>query len=301
METLSRAKTVDELTIIFMSFFDEKSKKRGLAFKPRPTDVIVSPYAKCGTTWTQHIIHGLRSRGNIDFDEINSVVPWIEIAYDMGRDLDTEQFANPRLFKSHVSWHDVPKGARYIVPFRHYDDAIISFYRFFEGWFFEPDTINLEELISWRWPRDKAERQGYWYHLSSWWEQRHNENVLLLCYEDMVADLPGTVRRIAHFMGMESDEELFEIVIHQSSREFMLQHKDKFDERHIRDIGGERAGLPSPISSYKVTPGNSHDKNYQLSVELHQLLDDIWQEQITARLGLNSYEDLRAAIRNLYQ
>jgi hypothetical protein len=183
----------------------------------------------------------------MEFDEINSVIPWIEIAFDVGWDLNALQVAEPRVFKSHVSWHDIPKGARYIISFRHYHDAIVSFYRFFEGWLFEPGTISLETLTHWRWPRDKADRQGYWYHLISWWEQRHNQDVLLLCYEDMKADLSDTVQKVARFMGIELDDSLLDIVIRQSSREFMLAHEHQFDERHINEIGGKRAGLPPPL------------------------------------------------------
>jgi hypothetical protein len=166
---------------------------------------------------------------------------------------------------------------------------------------FEPGTISLETLLSWRWPRDEMDSQGYWYHLSSWWEQRHNKDVLLLCYEDMKADLPGAVQRIAHFMGITLDDALLDTVIRQSSREFMLAHSHHFDERHMRQNGGNRAGLPPPIDTNKVTPGNSNARHYQLSPSLKKMLDDIWREQIASRFGLETYEDLRQSLRELHQ
>lgn len=184
-----RATSVEELDAVFEKYFDPVSYVLGLAFKPKPSDIIISPYAKCGTTWLQQIAHGLRTGGSMDFDEITAVTPWIEVADDVGWNLDAPQAAKPRLYKSRLSWHDVPKGGRYIYSIRHYDDAIVSFYRMLEGWYFEPGSISLESLVSWRWPRDKVDSQGYWYHLNSWWEQRHNKDVLLLCYEDMKTDL----------------------------------------------------------------------------------------------------------------
>ncbi len=204
----SRATSIEELDTVFGKYFDPASYERGLAFEPRPDDIIISPYAKCGTTWLQQIVHGLRTGGSMDLDEINAVVPWIEVADDAGWDLDAPQVAKPRLYKSHFSWHNVPKGGRYIYSFRHYDDAIVSFYRMLEGWYFEPGSISLKTLISWRWPHDEVDSRGYWYHLRSWWEKRHNKDVLLLCYEDMRADLAGTVRRIARFMGIHLDDAL---------------------------------------------------------------------------------------------
>jgi hypothetical protein len=294
-----RATSVEELDVVVGNFFDESKKLAGLAFKPRPSDVIISPYAKCGTTWLQQIAHGLRTRGSMDFDEINCVSPWIEVAYDVGWDLEESQVANPRLYKSHVSWHDIPKGCRYICSFRHPYDAIRSFYRFFEGWLFEPRTISMETLTHWRWPRDEVETQGYWYHLISWWEQRNNKDVLLLCYEDMKADLPGTVQKIAGFMGIELDDCLLDIVVRQSSREFMLAHRHQFDEHHMHKIGAKRAGLPPAIDSSKVTPGTSNRARHQLSPALKEMLDDIWREQVQSRFGFKDYEELRQALIGL--
>src|SRR5215207_3186932 len=83
--------------------------RHALAFQPQPTDVIITPYAKSGTTWVQQIVHGLRMRGDMNFDEITSVIPWLEMAYDLGMDLAQPQRGQPRAFKSHLRWELVPK------------------------------------------------------------------------------------------------------------------------------------------------------------------------------------------------
>jgi membrane protein len=108
-----RATTVQEMEELLVRSFPRN--ERWQAFQPRPSDIIITPYAKCGTTWLQQIAHGLRTRGSMDFNEITEVTPWIENAALLGWDLDAEQAANPRLFKSHLAWREVPKGARYIV------------------------------------------------------------------------------------------------------------------------------------------------------------------------------------------
>jgi hypothetical protein len=299
--TGSRATNLEELETILDKFFDEAAFEHGLKFNPQPSDIIISPYAKSGTTLIQQIAHGLRTRGSMEFDEITAVTPWIEIASDVGWDLEEPQEVEPRLFKSHLSWHEIPKGCRYICSIRHYHQAIVSFYRFFEGWFFEPGTISLEELVSWRWPRDEMGEKGYWYHLSSWWAQRDKEYVLLLCFEDLVADLPGAVQKIAHFMGIALDDELLDIVVRQSSREFMLAHIHQYDSHHIAEIGGKRAGLPPAIDTNKVTPGTPNNPRYQLSTEIKQELDDIWREQIQPKFGFKNYEELRQSLRELHE
>jgi hypothetical protein len=295
----SRPTTIEELKDVFPKFWNEESRERGLAFQPKAADIIISPSGKCGTTLLQQIAHGLRTRGSMDFDEITDVTPWIEIAYDMGWDLDAPQIAKPRVYKSHLAWYEIPKGARYIISFRHYYDVAVSFYRFFEGWFFEPASITLDEFLDWRWSPERMGTGGYWYHLPSWWEQRHNENVLLLCYEDIQADLPAAIRKIAAFMTIPLDDELLEIVSRQSSRQFMLAHEHQFDDHRFAAHGGKRAGLPTPISSSKVTAGAPKDSFYQLSPERKAALDEIWRQEVKPRIGFETYEDLRQALKEL--
>lgn len=299
-ERPSRASSLAELDALAPVLFSKESRRRGLAFEPRASDVIISPYAKCGTTWLQQIAHGLRTRGSMDFEEITVVVPWLEVADQMGWDLDAPHVAEPRLYKSHVSWHEVPKGARYICSFRDPADAFVSFYRFFEGFVFEPRTIGLEDFFRWRWPRDRLGEFGYWHHLASWWEQRHDARVLLLCYEDMQVDLEGTVRRIARFIGIDVDEELLAVVVRQSSRDFMLAHRHQFDEAPFRRHWSERGVLPFDSDAGKVTVGATDSQRYHLSPALREELDAIWAERISSRFGLASYEELRREVGLLH-
>lgn len=42
--------------------------KQAMEFMPRPTDVIINTPPKTGTTWTQQLVHSLRSRGDMSFD-----------------------------------------------------------------------------------------------------------------------------------------------------------------------------------------------------------------------------------------
>lgn len=107
-----------------------KSVEVGQGMTPRPSDVFVSTYPKCGTTWMTQIVHMLRTKGDMNFGEITEVVPWDILAHDCGQDLDADHVANPRCFKSHEPWETIPKGARYIYVARHPLDAFVSFYHF---------------------------------------------------------------------------------------------------------------------------------------------------------------------------
>lgn len=264
-------------------------------FRPRATDVVISPFAKCGTTWIQQVVHGLRTGGDMDFDDISRVVPWIETARDLGLDLEAPQRGHPRAFKSHLSWDLVPKGARYVVSIRDPKDALVSMYRFMEGWFFEPGTVSLAEFAREQFMA-RSEDLDYWTHLRSWWEHRRDANVLLLCYEHMHEDLAGTVRRIAAFSGIPLDDELLRLVVRQASLEFMLVHKDKFDDRLMREHSERAARLPAGSDSAKVRRGEVGGHRRELPPEIGAELDRVWKEEIEARLGFADYASLASAL-----
>ena len=273
--------------------------RAGLAFEPRPSDVIISPFPKSGTTWLQQIVHGLRTRGDMDFDDISRVIPWIKTAHDLGLDLEEPQGAAPRAYKSHLGWQEVPKGGRYIVVFRDPKDILVSLYRFLEGWLFEPGSISIaswarQQFIG---NRDPG-RPGYWGHLSSWWEARNEENILLLCYEDMLGDLPDCVTAIAAFAGIELDDELLDLVVRQSTIDFMLAHKSKFDEPLMRALSERVAGIPPGSDASKVRIGKVGTHRSELPGEISDEMDEVWQAQVTPKLGFPSYQHFREAVRS---
>ena len=142
-ETKKRATSVPEMLELLKNLGTPEGNQAGLAYQPDPTDIFITTPAKCGTTWMQQIVHGLRTRGSMDFDEITRVVPWIEMAADMGIDIHAPQAAQPRAFKTHRTLSDVPKGGKYIIVVRDPKDALLSHYHFFNGWFFEKDSISI--------------------------------------------------------------------------------------------------------------------------------------------------------------
>ena len=289
----SRARSMQQLAAKLELTF-ARGEVAGAPFRPRSTDIIIAPFAKCGTTWLQQMFHTLRTRGDTDYDDISRVVPWIETSPLLGIDLDAEQRANPRGFKSHASWDEVPKGGRYIVALRDPRDALVSMFRFMEGWFLEPGTVSLDEFARERFLRDPG--KGYWGHLRSWWQHRHDGNVLLLSYERMTADPEGTIRRIAAFSGIALDDRLLDITLGNSSLAFMLKHRHKFDDLLMRELSERVANLPPGSESAKVRDGKVGSHRAVLGQDIIDAMQQVWHEQIEATLGYPGYPDLAAAL-----
>lgn len=264
--------------------------QRGKDFKPDPSDVIITPWSKSGTTWLQQIAHGLRSGGDMSFDDISRISPWIEVADALNVDLAADQGWRPRIYKSHYSHTAVPKGCRYIVSFREPYSTMLSYYRFYEGWLFEPGTVTIDEYLA---PHlDLGIGKDYWNHMASWWEQRDNPDVLLFSYELMCEDIRPVIVKIAEFLQLDVDSETIDLVEHQSSRSFMLEHQTKFNDLLHRIRGEETGALPPGSGSTKVTSGASKSPNYVMSERTRAGMEVCWAETMDARFGIETYDEL---------
>lgn len=260
------------------------------AYRPRPTDIVISPFSKCGTTWLQQTFHCLRTGGDMDFDDISRVVPWIETSRALGIDLEAPQRAQPRAFKSHLPYGAMPKGARYVVALRDPKDALVSMYRFMEGWYLEPGAVPIADFaVPWI---ERQDGMDYWTHLISWWEQRHNPDVLLFSYEQMSLAPRIHIARLAEFCGLPLNDALLALTLERSSLAFMLEHKDRFDDLMMRQATEARCGLPAGSDSAKVRVGKVGGHRQELPAETAAALDAKWARVVTPVLGLADYDAL---------
>jgi len=290
-----RATTYDEFVELLGKLFATEEEAYR-SFRPRPSDVIISPFAKCGTTWLQQIVHSLRTGGDMDFEDIYQVVPFIDVALELGLDLDAEQRGHPRAFKSHCTWDEVPKGCRYLVSFRNPKDAVVSFFRFMEGWLIEPGAIPIDAFVERR-SFDRDNGADYWRHLASWLPQRENPEVFLLTFEEMKTDLRGTVVRVAEFLGVDTDDALLDLATQRSSFEFMSANKGPFSQPLIRRHSELVAGIPPNSDSATVRKGNIGDHHLELPPAVSSRFDEIWTDTIGTQFGYPTYEDLAAGLR----
>ncbi|WP_162933000.1 sulfotransferase domain-containing protein [Roseovarius sp. EL26] len=292
--TRARPTDMDGVRQNLKGFATETGVQQGLSYQPAASDIFISPFAKCGTTWMQQIVHGLRTGGAMEFDEITEVVPWLELAHDMGMDVDAPQVAHPRAFKSHLSWDEIPKGGRYIVVLRDPVDAMVSLYKFFDGWQFEAGSITLEDFAAYFLERDPS--NSYWHHAQSWWAQRAHADVLLLAFEEMKLDLPAAVRQVAAFMGV-SDPKVIELATHQAGFAFMKAHSDQFDDHLLRHARDAACNLPTDGVSTKVNQGQAGQGKHMISDHIRAAFADRWHGTMGQSFGLADYAALRQVLK----
>jgi len=146
------------------------------------------------------------------FEEISAAVPWLELAYDQGQDLEAPQYGHeegmPRFFKTHAWEEHCPKFSKVVVVLRNPEDVLVSFYRFFEDWFFEPGSISLDAFAREFWlargvPPSKMQNASFFVHLVSWYKRKDDPNVLIVLFEDLKEDLRSQVQRVARFISTD--------------------------------------------------------------------------------------------------
>jgi Ca2+-binding EF-hand superfamily protein len=274
----------------------KEGMQKALSFIPRSNDVIVATPMKCGTTWIQQIMHQLRSGGDMTFTDIDEVVPWIELAYDVGQDLDAEHKYQPRCFKTHAGYDVCPKGGKYIVVYREPCASLYSAFSFFEGQHFQPGEITLDEFVKYMISPNEKMHQNYFQHLLSWWPKRNDPNVLVLLYEDMLDDLESAVKAVASFMGIEVEASITNAV-RMSTFDFMKQSRDKFASNLLSSYRNKALGIPEGVRLQRVATGSATKGREMMDEGTKQAVQKMWNETVTKETGFQDYSEFRDGLK----
>ena len=217
-------------------------------YRPRPDDIIIATYPKCGTTWMQRIVGMLVFRSDAPFP-VQDSSPWPDFRVPPPGAMAelAESQTHRRFFKSHVPYDSLPiyEGVKVIHVARDGRDAAMSFYN--HKIHYTDQTIDNVTRISMEdpkfgtpyrrtesdparhfhdWMSGEADHIGdpacgFWYMENSYWAARHEANVLLVHYADLKADLGGEMRRVARFLDIDVAESLWPKLITAAGFEAM--------------------------------------------------------------------------------
>jgi hypothetical protein len=166
-----------------------------LLFLPLPGDLFLASYPRSGTTWLQMILYQLTTAGDMNFQHISELIPFLERALTMGHNLNT--LNPPRIFKTHLPYRMLPKGpCKYIYIARDGRDVLFSYFHFHKSHMGYKGTLAsfFEAFIQ------GQVGYGSWFqHVAEWQKHASDPNVLFLQYEDLAQDLSVWLPRIAEF------------------------------------------------------------------------------------------------------
>jgi hypothetical protein len=212
--------------------------QRALQYQPQSDDILVASQMKCGTTWMQHLVLQVLTRGEENLAEsgttLYAVSPWLESSKTVCLDAAPRVGVDRRwhIIKTHFPTSLCPYSpeAKYVYVARHPVSCFASCVDFIRSNLpeFAP---SLEACEAW-YRSSKLMWWGTWpAHVAGWWawaEQR--DNVLFVRFEDMRRDLSAVARQVATFLEVEAltDSELASI-IRKCSFDYMRDNADSFE------------------------------------------------------------------------
>ncbi|MEQ1754228.1 MAG: sulfotransferase domain-containing protein [Micropepsaceae bacterium] len=216
-------------------------------FRFRDNDIIISTYAKSGTTWTQQMI-GQMLFGPDPELAVADLSPWLDLRVppkEVKLPL-VEAQTNRRFIKTHLPVDALvysPK-AKYVYIGRDGRDVVWSIYNHHvnanDVWYHAlndtpgrvgPPIERPPSDIRQYW-RDWMERDGhpfwpFWENVRTWWAIRHLPNVMFVHFATMKADLPGHMRRIAGFLDIKVDDANWPRILEYCSFDWMKANATK--------------------------------------------------------------------------
>jgi aryl sulfotransferase len=221
-------------------------------YRPRADDIIIATYSKCGTTWMQRIVSMLvfQSAAPRNIWELS---PWPDmrlfgpIEAELAK---AEAQTHRRYFKTHLPLDAIPlyAGVKVIHVARDGRDAAMSLHNHLAN--FRPELAEGVNAISRADPKfgdeytitqDSArffsewihdgggqgdEYAGFYHVENSYWNERSNEDVLLVHYNDLKADRAGEMCRVAGFLGIETPDPLWQEMVAAAGFDAMKEQGD---------------------------------------------------------------------------
>lgn len=203
----------------------DEDSGRWLDFEFRPGDIVISTRSKSGTTWMQMICALLVFRTPELPRPLADLSPWLDWLGtprdDVYRQLECQ--THRRFIKTHTPLDGLPLDDRatFIVVARHPLDMAVSLYhqgnnlnrpRISELTGAPVDEPVERDLPTWlrqwiAWDGDPRQHldslPGVFAHLTDAWRRRHQPNIELVHYDDLVADLPGEMKRLADALAID--------------------------------------------------------------------------------------------------
>uniref|UniRef100_A0A671KTF8 Sulfotransferase n=1 Tax=Sinocyclocheilus anshuiensis TaxID=1608454 RepID=A0A671KTF8_9TELE len=284
MKLPSRPELFDFEGVSMIHYFTDNWEKVK-NFQARPDDILISTYAKAGTTWVSYILD-LLYFGN-DAPErqtsqpIYTRVPFLESCFKpyfllSGTELADNLPTSPRLIKTHLPVQLVPKSfweqnSRIVYVARNAKDNAVSYFHF--------DRMNMGEPEPGDWNTflqtfiEGKRVFGSWFdHVNGWWEKKQTySNLLYMFYEDLVEDTGHEVAHLCSFLGLSTSVEEREKITKGVQFDAMKQNK----MTNYSTI---------PVMDFKISPfmrkGKVGDWKSHFTVAQNEQFDEVYKQKM---------------------
>ena len=210
-------------------------------YKFRDDDIIISTYAKTGTTWVQQIVSQLIFDGEEGLP-VADMSPWLDLrvppkdvklaeveAQTHRRFIKTHLPVEALVFSPKVKYLYIARDGRDVVwsLYNHHSTANDLWYEALNetpGLVGPPMTKPVDSIVQYY--HEWLDNDGYpfwsfWENIRSWWEVRHLPNVMLVHFSNLKKDMPKEIRRIAEFLDIDINEEKWHEILRHCSFDYM--------------------------------------------------------------------------------
>src|ERR1043165_6467278 len=185
-------------------------------FKFRDDDIIISTYAKSGTTWMQQMV-GQMLLGPDPELAVAEMSPWLDLrvppkqvklplveAQTHRRFIKTHLPVDALVFSPRAKYLYIGRDGRDVVwsMYNHHANANAAWYGALNdspgrvGAPIEKPPASIHQyFLDWL-AKDGHPFWPFWENIRSWWAVRHLPNVLMLHFEDLKRDMPGEIQQI---------------------------------------------------------------------------------------------------------
>jgi aryl sulfotransferase len=213
-------------------------------FSFRDDDIIISTYAKSGTTWMQQIISQLLFNGAEGL-KVAEMSPWLDLRVPPKevKLSAVEAQSHRRFLKTHLPVDALvfSEKAKYIYIGRDGRDVVWSLYNHHlnanAAWYEalndtpgrvgppieSPPSSIMQYYNEWL-EKDGFPFWSFWENVRTWWSIRSLPNVLFVHFTKLKEDMPGEIRRIAEFIETPIDDPSWERILRHCSFDYMKAH-----------------------------------------------------------------------------
>jgi len=210
----------------------------------RDDDIIISTYAKSGTTWMQQIISQLLFNGEAGL-EVAHMSPWIDLRVPPKhvKMPEVEAQEHRRFIKTHLPVENLvfsPK-AKYLYIGRDGRDVLWSLYNHHltanEKWYgalnetpglvgpkIDPPLDSIVDYFNEWLDKDGYPWWSMWENVNSWWNIKDLPNVMFIHFSNLKSDMGGEIRKIASYLDIEIDESKWEDILLHCSFDYMKEN-----------------------------------------------------------------------------
>ncbi|XP_062254921.1 sulfotransferase 2B1-like [Platichthys flesus] len=222
-------------------------------FKFKDDDVIAVTYPKSGTVWMQEILPLVLNGG--DLEPIQTIpnwdrVPWLE---EIRLSIVVDQLKSPRALVTHFPYHLMPASfhtskAKLIYVVRNPKDVLVSSYYFHQMAAFLEDPGTFDEFME-KFLHGRVMRGKWTDHVKSWRHTELTDRIMYISYEEMVQDLPASLRRLSGFLGANLSEDTIQKIAEHCiagdwKKHFSSEQLARFTSFICKEMEGESFSLP---------------------------------------------------------